>query len=288
MPFFLSRLPQMLIPVMLSQTAVSEIRVITNMELDQITAAGVDEKHFSGGAVLAGNSSAVLENHGELRITDQAQSHLSGINAVNSTMSMVVGAVNVISDEAGIRGDAEMIQENDFLQVMNRMSSISNYVKTDENRIDHTENSEDYITQLQQLESSEIIENQLEYAEYEKIEDMAFSESERSEINMDFLGASLSTVSSSDEGRFNEEIHSQITSPLEVSDVLAEFIVLDSSTIENREVYLLELGGSTQSSVSALNIVNSTGSVVANGVNVSHSVGATTGNHQSNFITQYR
>jgi hypothetical protein len=57
-------------------------------------------------------------------------------------------------------------------------------------------------------------------------------------------------------------------SPFELSNAQAEYIVVDDSSLTVNTTFNLTLSGSAQSNVSGMNVVNATGSAVANGVNV--------------------
>lgn len=67
----------------------------------------------------------------------------------------------------------------------------------------------------------------------------------------------------------------------------AEYIVVDESTIDVSAAYLVSLGGSAQSNLQAMNVVNAAGSAVANGINISrHTAGAVLLNGQEYNISQ--
>ena len=75
------------------------------------------------------------------------------------------------------------------------------------------------------------------------------------------VGSSQHTESTTEEYR----------SAFELNDAQAEYIVVDDSTLNVTASYRLTLSGSAQSGINAMNVVNATGSAVANGVNVAHS-----------------
>ena len=81
-------------------------------------------------------------------------------------------------------------------------------------------------------------------------------------------------------------------SPFELDDAQAEYIVVDDSTLEVSTTFTLALSGSAQSGARGMNIVNSTGSAVANGVNVAQTQQVNGGNvlnlNQSNVISHSR
>jgi len=72
------------------------------------------------------------------------------------------------------------------------------------------------------------------------------------------------------------EVGSKLTrSAFEIEGALAEYIVVDNSTLNVSTDYSVNLSGSAQSGVNALNAVNAAGSAVANGVNIGRSDGST-------------
>lgn len=81
-------------------------------------------------------------------------------------------------------------------------------------------------------------------------------------------------------------------SPFELDNAQAEYIVVDDSTLTVSTAFTLALSGSVQSGASGMNIVNSTGSAVANGVNVAQTQRVNGGNvlhmSQSNVISHSR
>lgn len=59
-----------------------------------------------------------------------------------------------------------------------------------------------------------------------------------------------------------------VRAPFELSDAQAEYIVVDESEIDVSASYLVSLSGGAQAGLRAMNVVNASGSAVANGVNV--------------------
>ena len=81
---------------------------------------------------------------------------------------------------------------------------------------------------------------------------------------------SLDTSSSSSEEY--AEMGSRLTrSAFEIEGALAEYIVVDNSTLDVTTDYSVNLSGAAQAGVNALNVVNAAGSAVANGVNIGRS-----------------
>jgi hypothetical protein len=81
-------------------------------------------------------------------------------------------------------------------------------------------------------------------------------------------------------------------SPFELNNAQAEYIVVDDSKLDVNTNFTLSLSGSAQNSVIAMNVVNATGSAVANGVNISRTNGLGNGGamnlQQSNYISHSR
>lgn len=81
-------------------------------------------------------------------------------------------------------------------------------------------------------------------------------------------------------------------SPFELNDAQAEYIVVDDSSLNVSTTFTLALSGSAQNAAQGMNIVNSTGSAVANGVNVAQTQQVSGGNvlhlTQSNVISHSR
>ena len=77
---------------------------------------------------------------------------------------------------------------------------------------------------------------------------------------------------------------------LKIENALAEFIVVDDSTLELDQQYSVSLSGTSQQNARALNLVNAAGSVIANAVNVARTptVGPVLNLNQVNVINQRR
>ena len=87
-----------------------------------------------------------------------------------------------------------------------------------------------------------------------------------------------------------ENVTETYRSPFELTNAQAEYIVVDDSSLTVNTTFNLTLAGSAQSNVTGMNIVNATGSAVADGVNVART-GQITGAMaltQSNVITHSR
>ena len=94
--------------------------------------------------------------------------------------------------------------------------------------------------------------------------------------------------SSSDTGSSNLRVASTIFAPLEINDARAENVVVDGSTLSSTKDYSVALSGTTQQNASALNLINASGSLLANAVNVSRTptVGPNLTLSQVNFVRQ--
>lgn len=77
---------------------------------------------------------------------------------------------------------------------------------------------------------------------------------------------------------------------LKIENALAEFIVVDDSTLELDQQYSVSLSGTSQQNARALNLVNAAGSVIANAVNVARTptVGPVLNLNQINVVNQRR
>jgi hypothetical protein len=91
---------------------------------------------------------------------------------------------------------------------------------------------------------------------------------------------------------YSEVMTEAYRSPFELNNAQAEYIVVDDSSLNVNTTFTLALSGSAQSSVKAMNVVNATGSAVANGVNVARTTQMDGGKllslSQSNVITHSR
>ncbi len=99
-------------------------------------------------------------------------------------------------------------------------------------------------------------------------------------------------VSSIGDSEFTDNLTETYRSPFELSNAQAEYIVVDDSSLAVTTSFNLTLSGSAQSNVSAMNVVNASGSAVANGVNVARTSGLANGGamalQQSNVISHSR
>lgn len=90
----------------------------------------------------------------------------------------------------------------------------------------------------------------------------------------------------------NDKATNTYRSPFDLNNAQAEYIVVDDSSLTVNTTFNLTLSGSAQSGVNGMNVVNATGSAVANGVNVARTNGLGQGGamtlQQSNVITHSR
>ena len=75
-------------------------------------------------------------------------------------------------------------------------------------------------------------------------------------------------VTSIGDSQFTDNSTERYRSPFELNHAQAEYIVVDDSSLTVNTTFNLSLSGSAQSNVSGMNVVNATGSAVADGVNV--------------------
>jgi hypothetical protein len=94
------------------------------------------------------------------------------------------------------------------------------------------------------------------------------------------------------DSQFSENLTEVYRSPFELNNAQAEYIVVDDSSLAVNTTFNLTLSGSAQSNVSAMNVVNATGSAVANGINIARTSGLANGGamalQQSNVISHSR
>jgi len=97
----------------------------------------------------------------------------------------------------------------------------------------------------------------------------ATGDATRSEADLDdFSTMSVTDSSSSSSEEYASVGESRYNSAFELSGAQAEYIVVDESELSVDSVYEVILSGEAQSNVRGLNIVNASGSAVANGVNI--------------------
>jgi hypothetical protein len=100
------------------------------------------------------------------------------------------------------------------------------------------------------------------------------------------------TVSSVGNSEFTDNLTETFRSPFEMNNAQAEYIVVDDSSLTVTTSFTLALAGSAQSNIRGMNVVNATGSAVADGVNIARTSGLSSGGamvlQQSNVITHSR
>lgn len=91
---------------------------------------------------------------------------------------------------------------------------------------------------------------------------------------------------------FTENVTETFRSAFELNNAQAEYIVVDDSSLTVDTSFTLALMGSAQSNIKGMNVVNATGSAVANGVNIARTSGLANGGvmnlTQSNVINHSR
>lgn len=98
-------------------------------------------------------------------------------------------------------------------------------------------------------------------------------------------------VTSVGDSQFTDNSSERYRSPFELSNAQAEYIVVDDSSLAVNTTFNLTLSGSAQSNASGMNIVNATGSAVADGVNIARTsilAGGAMALTQSNVISHSR
>lgn len=99
--------------------------------------------------------------------------------------------------------------------------------------------------------------------------------------------STASHVVSTEQGNseYTESAITEYRSPFSLHNAQAEYIVVDDSSIDVSSEFSLVLSGSAQSNARAVNIVNSSGSAVANGVNISRTNAGDVSVQGGNIIT---
>ncbi len=99
-------------------------------------------------------------------------------------------------------------------------------------------------------------------------------------------------VTSVGDSQFTDNSSNTYRSPFEMNHAQAEYIVVDDSSLTVNTTFNLTLSGSAQSNANGMNIVNATGSAVADGVNVARtgqlSSSGALGLSQTNIISHSR
>ena len=97
-----------------------------------------------------------------------------------------------------------------------------------------------------------------------------------------------SSTSSTASGSSDVTVSSTVFAPLTINDAKAESIVIDGSKLDSTKTYSVSLGGTSQQNASALNLINASGSLLANAVNVSRTptVGPSLALSQVNIVRQ--
>jgi hypothetical protein len=97
-----------------------------------------------------------------------------------------------------------------------------------------------------------------------------------------------SSTSSSASSSSDLTVNSTIFAPLTINDAKAESIVVDGSKLDSSKTYSVSLSGTSQQNASALNLINASGSLLANAVNVSRTptVGPNLALSQVNIVRQ--
>jgi len=98
--------------------------------------------------------------------------------------------------------------------------------------------------------------------------------------------------SSQGKSQFTDNSTESTRSAFALTNAQAEYIVVDDSTLTVSTTFNLSLSGSAQSNVTGMNVVNATGSAVANGVNIARTsmlvAGGTMNLSQTNMISHSR
>ena len=110
------------------------------------------------------------------------------------------------------------------------------------------------------------------------------------EIDNSVLDNEMSSSVGSSE--YTNDITETYRSPFDLNDAQAEYIVVDDSSLAVNTTFTLSLSGSAQSAVNAMNVVNATGSAVADGINIARTSGLSAGGsmnlQQTNMISHSR
>lgn len=120
--------------------------VLTDQQLERVSAGATDYGSASGGAIVGNSSTANLTTTGEVALGDDVQAGVRAVNLVNSAESGVATGVNVWDGRIETQTtatDLNVEQSNAIVQDQSRMASMPKYIRSEAN-VDHsyTETSE--------------------------------------------------------------------------------------------------------------------------------------------------
>jgi ATP-dependent protease ClpP protease subunit len=102
------------------------------------------------------------------------------------------------------------------------------------------------------------------------------SETESNASNTSASLATSDTKSNSETSASSSHVIQNIQGAVSFTAAAAKNIAVDGSTINDTNNYSVILAGSAEQNATALNIVNSAGGMVANGLNIAHTTNLTT------------
>jgi ATP-dependent protease ClpP protease subunit len=102
------------------------------------------------------------------------------------------------------------------------------------------------------------------------------SETETNASNSSKSFATSETESKSESETSSSHVIHNVQGAVSFTSAAAKNIAVDGSTINDTNTYSVILAGSAEQNATALNIVNSAGGMVANGLNIAHTTNLTT------------
>lgn len=340
----------------------SKPRPLSDRALDAITAGSASEGS-SGGAIVANNSQATINESGNLTVGGNAQQDSRALNLVNATSSAVANAVNVFDGRIGdapaedapglaaatqetsagalLRNvDLNVDQTNRVTQNISRSASLPVYIRPEAN-LDETISLSRDIEGSGKVETvSEVLGQSIQggqgfagaaSADLELVggsiavsnkvlvsadgtldvdlaegllsgeidADLDFETKQKLlwtlpslKLHVDGVVCAVSMGSCEANGTFSSSSETTriVRSPIEIEDAVAEFIVVDGSSLDVSIDQSVALSGFAQQGARALNMVSAAGSAIANSVNVarSPSVGPILNLNQVNVLRQGR
>ena len=125
-----------------SRPAVAGQRILTDNQLDAITAGNTEGSRHGGGAIVGNSSTATLSFKGAVQLEGDAQAEARALNLVNSSESAIANGVNVWDGQVGEQADFaegasfEVEQFNNVSQDLRRAASIPEYLRPEANVVE--------------------------------------------------------------------------------------------------------------------------------------------------------
>lgn len=295
--------------VICSLTAMAANKSLNDRQMAAITAGGgySSSSTEASGAVVAGNSSATINDSYGVNLGSYAQEYSQGLNIVDSSGGKVIGAVNVwdgkttlspvslnvsqanyLTQAAPAGANLYNYQSSGTLNVVNPNLSISNtYANLNVGYVSdqylQVKNTYDNFTGLtggfnfnQGYKSTSLSAGFcLICNTYDKF-NLTYNDFNAAWANLDFDKFNLDFTASS--------LYWQ--GPITIGNASAGYIVVDGSTLNETSNSQVALGSYAESYASGVNIVNAANSLVGLGANVAASPSSVSTFKQVNMISQ--